>query len=263
MAPEYRGRFAPSPTGPLHFGSLVAALASYLDAKAHGGQWLVRMEDVDLPRCKQEFADEILRQLEAYGLEWDGPVAWQSQRGALYESVLDSLRANGALFPCGCTRQEAGDRYPGTCRQGLAPGRAARSWRLRVSGETIAFQDRLQGWYRENLAETCGDFVLKRADGLYAYQLAVVVDDAEQGITHVVRGADLLDSTARQIWLQRQINAPTPAYLHIPVVLGADGQKLSKQTLAEPIDTRDPQPAKAAALEFLRQAGFTASIPAF
>lgn len=252
MPAEYRGRFAPSPTGPLHFGSLVAALASYLDAKAHGGRWLVRMEDVDRPRCKQEHADTILRQLEAYGLEWDGEVMYQSRRSEAYEAALARL----PVFPCGCTRQEAGERYPGTCRRGLPPGRTARSWRMPVTDELIAFADRLGGRYEERLTETCGDFVLKRADGLYAYQLAVVVDDAAQGITDIVRGADLLDSTARQIWLQRALGVPEPRYLHVPVVTDAHGHKLSKQTFAPPIDVREPEPVKQAALAFLRAAGF-------
>ena len=235
----YRGRFAPSPTGPLHFGSLVAAVASYLDARAHQGEWLVRMEDVDVPRTVAGAADTILRDLEHFGFRWDGPVMYQSQRTEAYRDALERLRVAGLVYPCGCSRKEIeGERYPGTCAQGLPPGKVARAWRVRVSGE---------------LTETVGDFVLLRADGFFAYQLAVVVDDAAQGITDVVRGADLLDSTPRQIYLQGLLGYPTPRYMHVPVVLAADGQKLSKQTGAEALD-RDKTPELLwAALAFLRQ----------
>jgi glutamyl-Q tRNA(Asp) synthetase len=211
----YRGRFAPSPTGPLHFGSLVAAVASYLDARAHGGEWLVRMEDVDRAREAPGAAASILSDLEFFGFQWNGPVMYQSQRTEAYRDALERLKAADQAYPCGCSRKEIeGESYPGTCAHGLPPGKTARAWRAR--GE--------------------GDFVLLRADGYFAYQLAVVVDDAAQGITDVVRGADLLDSTPRQNHLQRLLGFAVPNYTHIPVVLAADGQKLSKQTGAEGLD---------------------------
>jgi glutamyl-Q tRNA(Asp) synthetase len=237
----YRGRFAPSPTGPLHFGSLVAAVGSYLEARAHNGEWRVRMEDLDPPREMPGAADGILRTLEAYGFEWDGPVAYQSQRSTLYETALEQLRRDGMLYPCGCTRKEIADSavtgldgpvYPGTCRHGLAPGKTARAWRVRADAEDIAFEDAIQGPIHQNLRRDVGDFVLKRADGYYAYQLAVVVDDADQGMTHIVRGSDLLDSTSRQIHLQRLLGYPQPQYAHLPVAANAAGEKLSKQTRA-------------------------------
>jgi glutamyl-Q tRNA(Asp) synthetase len=232
----YRGRFAPSPTGPLHFGSLVAALGSYLDAKARGGEWLVRIEDIDTPRVVPGAADDILRTLERFGMEWDGPVLYQSSRLAEYEAALEDLRTRGLVFPCDCSRKDIGDRYPGTCRTGPRGRRDAFSWRFRVNGETVDFKDRRLGSQRQNVEEYVGDFVLKRADGLFAYQLAVVADDALQGITDVVRGEDLLDSTARQILLQRAFGFPQPRYLHLPVVVNELGQKLSKQTGAAALD---------------------------
>lgn len=256
------GRFAPSPTGPLHFGSLVAALGSYLEARARGGAWLVRMEDVDRPRCKPEHADAILRLLEAAGFEWDGPVMVQSLRTARYAEVLEHLKALGAVYPCGCTRAELEDAptrmsgvdgapvYPGTCRNGLPADKTARAWRLRMVG-CIDFDDLVQGPQHQDLPREVGDCVLRRADGYFAYQLAVVVDDADQGIDHVVRGADLIHSTARQIYLQRLLGWPTPQYAHLPVALDAAGRKLSKQTLAAPVDARDPWPALRAAALFL------------
>lgn len=255
------GRFAPSPTGPLHFGSLVAALGSFLEARKRGGHWLVRMEDVDEPRCRSEHADDILRALEAFGFSWDGPVMYQSRRSARYREVLERLKALGAVYPCGCTRAELASArigidgahvYPGTCRAGLPAGKQARAWRLRMEGE-IEFVDAVQGVQRQNLPRDAGDCVLLRADGYFAYQLAVVVDDADQGIDHVVRGADLIHSTARQICLQRLLSLPTPAYAHLPVAVDAAGQKLSKQTRAAPVDARDPVPALFAAAEFLGQ----------
>lgn len=255
------GRFAPSPTGPLHFGSLVAALASRLEARARGGRWLVRMEDVDAPRCKPEHADDILRTLETFGFEWDGAVMVQSRRAERYREVLERLKAIGAVYPCGCTRAELADAppgvdgapvYPGSCRAGLPPGKKSRSWRLRVDGE-IAFDDLVQGPQHQDLPREVGDCVLLRADGLFAYQLAVVVDDADQRIDHVVRGADLIHSTARQIHLQRLLGLPTPQYAHLPVAIDATGQKLSKQTHAAPVDARDPAPALFAAARFLGQ----------
>jgi len=256
------GRFAPSPTGPLHFGSLVAALGSYLEARARGGRWLVRIEDVDAPRCRAQYADDILRTLEAYGFAWDGEVMRQSRRSARYREALEDLRRHGWVYPCGCTRAElahappgrdGAPRYPGTCRNGLPPGKAARALRVRAAG-VIEFTDLVQGPQRQDLEREVGDFVLLRADGLFAYQLAVVVDDADQGVDHVVRGADLIHSTARQIHLQRLLGAPTPAYAHLPVAVDAAGAKLSKQTRAPPLDVRDPLPALIAAARFLGMA---------
>lgn len=253
------GRFAPSPTGPLHFGSLVAALGSLLEARARGGRWLLRIEDVDRARCRREHAEAIVRLLEAAGFEWDGPVWVQSQRSARYAEVLEGLKARGAVYPCGCSRAELAQAplgpdgaplYPGTCRAGLPPGKGARAWRLRVAGE-IVFEDLVQGPQQQDLARASGDCVLLRADGFFAYQLAVVVDDGDQGVDHVVRGADLIHSTARQIFLQRLLGLPTPEYAHLPVALDAHGHKLSKQTRALPVDARDPWPALRAAARFL------------
>lgn len=319
----YRGRFAPSPTGPLHFGSLVSALASWLDARAHGGAWLVRIEDIDGPRTVAGAAEDILATLEHFGLRADEPPLWQSERTARYQEALEQLREAGLVYPCGCTRKEISDSllhahtrnttlaYPGTCRNGLH-GKAARAWRLRVpdadaergnaaetpedaergnavetaedaerseaqgtvkddaaqsiAGKstddvpgksqrdtaTITFDDRWQGLQTQNLATEVGDFVLRRADDQWAYQLAVVVDDADAGITHIVRGADLLDSTARQIYLQRCLGVATPAYLHVPVVTNSLGEKLSKQTGATALDTSRPLDALYAAAEHLK-----------
>jgi glutamyl-Q tRNA(Asp) synthetase len=261
-AAPYVGRFAPSPTGPLHAGSLVAALASYLDARANGGAWLIRIEDIDEGRSVPGAAEEILDLLHRLGMDTDREVVWQSRRKHLYEAAYDRLA--GHAYPCGCNRREIADSrlgfapdgaaiYPGTCRHGLAPGRSPRSLRLRVpeAGEdVITFQDRVAGVVTQRLASESGDFVLKRADGYWAYQLAVVVDDAEQGVTDVVRGADLLDSTPRQIFLQRLLNVPTPRYLHVPVVRNADGDKLSKQTGALAVRPGD----EGAAVAALRQA---------
>lgn len=261
--PRYRGRFAPSPSGPLHFGSLVTAVGSYLDARCQGGEWCLRIDDLDPPRVVPGAADAILRTLEAYGFQWDGAVAFQSARGQAYAAAFETLQRLGVVYACGCTRREIADSivglpgasvYPGTCRGGLAPGKTARAFRVRTEGARIAFHDRLQGAIAVDLACEVGDFVVLRADGPFAYQLAVVVDDAEQGISDVVRGADLLDSTARQIHLQRLLGLPTPRYLHLPVVVNALGEKLSKQTLAPPLDPGRPAPALVAALEFLGQA---------
>ena len=243
----YRGRFAPSPTGPLHFGSLVAAVGSYLDARAQGGEWLVRIEDVDAPRTVPGAADAILRVLEGFGFEWDGEVWWQSRRLDVYRDALSSLQADGRAYPCACSRSEiaalttqrsvdGGLRYPGTCRAGLGAGRPVRAWRLQVPDREFMFVDRVQGESRQNLARDVGDFVLLRADGQYAYQLAVVVDDAAQGVDAIVRGADLIDSTARQVWLQQCLGLPTPSYAHLPVAIDAAGEKLSKQTCAPAVD---------------------------
>ncbi len=249
----YRGRFAPSPTGPLHFGSLVAAMASYLDARSQGGEWLVRIEDVDTPRNQPGAADSILRTLEFYGFEWDGPVLYQSSRFEAYQCALEKLRRARALFPCACSRKEVGEIYPGTCRNGLPPSREPRSWRLRVDDDPIRFNDRRLGAHEEVLSESVGDFVVKRANGLFAYQLAVVVDDCWQGITDVVRGSDLLTSTARQIYLQTKLQLPSPSYLHLPVAIDRTGDKLSKQTKAQPIPTSEPAAVVtlAEAFEFL------------
>lgn len=259
--PAYVGRFAPSPTGPLHFGSLVAAVGSYLEARTCGGSWLLRIEDVDTPRSVPGAADAIIATLARFGFEWDGGIVWQSRRLDAYAAALDRLKAAGVVFPCACTRREMADsamardgsrRYPGTCRDGLPPGRSARAWRVRAEG-IIRFEDAIQGPQQENLAADVGDYVALRADGLYAYQLAVVVDDAEAGVTHVVRGADLLDSSGRQIYLQALLGAPTPAYAHLPVATNAAGEKLSKQTLAQAIDAHPPTHALVAALRFLGQ----------
>lgn len=257
-----RGRFAPSPTGPLHFGSLVAAVGSYLSARAQGGRWLVRMEDLDPPRAAKGAADEILRTLEVYGFEWDGEILYQGRRRDAYEAALEVLRRQGTLYTCGCTRKEIADSsvhgiegpvYPGTCRAGLAAGRSARALRVRTDNAAIEFVDRVQGRLQSQLEREFGDFVVRRADGYYAYQLAVVVDDAEQGITEIVRGADLLTSTPRQIYLQRLLGLPTPSYLHLPAVLNAQSEKLSKQTRAEALARTNPVPVLWQALAFLGQ----------
>ncbi|MHB1214248.1 MAG: tRNA glutamyl-Q(34) synthetase GluQRS [Thiobacillus sp.] len=237
----YVGRFAPSPTGPLHAGSLVAAVASWLDARAAGGRWLLRMEDLDYPRCEPGAADIILRQLEAYGLLWDGAMLVQTQRDAAYAAALATLQDIDAVYPCACTRSQLAQAprnhegeiiYPGTCRNGLPAGATARAWRVRVPDARICFHDRIRGDLQQNLAHEVGDFIVRRADGLFAYQLAVVVDDAFQGITHVVRGADLLWNTPRQVYLQTLLGLPTPVYAHVPLITNAAGQKLSKQTRA-------------------------------
>lgn len=262
-ARDYRGRFAPSPTGPLHFGSLVAALASWLDARAAAGTWLVRIEDVDRARSRREAADEILRTLAACGLEWDEEILCQSRRGDRYRQALRRIEQAGRLYPCRCSRREIADsallpdgsrRYPGTCRGGLPAGERARAWRVRVDPGPICFEDRLQGRQCQDLASEVGDFVLERADGSFAYQLAVVVDDADQAITDVVRGADLLGSTARQIWLQRLLGLPEPRYLHVPVAVDAAGRKLSKQTHAPALDAASAVSALPDALAFLGHA---------
>lgn len=261
MSVSHTGRFAPSPTGPLHAGSLVAALASWLDARAHRGRWLVRIEDVDHPRCVPGADAEILRQLAACGLLPDEPPTWQSRREHLYQHALDRLVRDGLAYPCACSRKDIAlalhaqgrDRprhgelaYPGTCRGGLH-GREPRAWRFRVEDGVVPWTDRRLGARLQDVANEVGDFVLKRADGLYAYQLAVVVDDGEQGITHVVRGEDLADNTPRQLLLQRALGLRAPDYLHTPLVLGANGEKLSKQNGAAALDLADPVAAITAA----------------
>lgn len=259
----YRGRFAPSPTGPLHAGSMVAALASWLDARAHGGTWLVRIEDVDTPRCQPGTGERILGQLADCGLLPDEPPVWQSNRGPLYQHALDRLLADDAAYPCGCTRSDiaralAGQGrekprhgelvYPGTCRDGLH-GKAPRAVRLRTHPGEVRWADRRLGPQHQDVASAVGDFILFRADGLWAYQLAVVVDDEDQHITHVVRGEDLADNTPRQVVLQQRLRCTTPAYLHTPLVRDTHGDKLSKQTGAIAVDTRDPMAVlKAAAV---------------
>ena len=260
---RYIGRFAPSPTGPLHFGSLVAALASYLDARAHGGQWLMRIEDVDTPRTVAGAEAEILRALEAFGFEWDGPIVRQGSRTARYAQALDRLRAAGLVYRCRCSRREIADSalagvegpvYPGTCAHLALAEDVEGADRVRVPEREIGFDDRVMGRVTQNLARQVGDFVLRRRHGLFAYQLAVVVDDADQGVTHVVRGADLLLSTPRQVFLQDALGLATPAYLHIPVATNARGEKLSKQTQAAPLDPRRrPREALRSALAFLGQ----------
>lgn len=268
MTAGYRGRFAPSPTGPLHAGSLVAALASWLDARAHGGAWLVRIEDVDTPRCVPGADRLILEQLTTCGLVSDDPVCWQSTRGAHYQAALDRLIAQGDAYPCACSRkdieaalQATGHHrerhraavYPGTCRpeRGGLQGKAARAWRLQVGPGMLHWQDRRLGPQHQDVAAEVGDFVLRRADGLWAYQLAVVVDDAAQGITHVVRGEDLADNTPRQILLQQALGLPTPSYLHTPLVRDAHGEKLSKQNGAQALDLGNPLAALQAAAAVL------------
>jgi len=259
---KYRGRFAPSPTGPLHFGSLVAAAGSFLEARTRRGEWLVWMEDLDPPRVAAGAADAILRTLEAFGLDWDGQVLHQSARNDAYHCALHRLRGLRLVYPCACSRREIADSavagtegpaYPGTCRGGIAAGRGARALRLDTSGAAVAFEDALQGQITCQLERESGDFVLYRSDGVYAYQLAVVVDDAEQGVTDVVRGADLLASTPRQIYIQRLLGLPQPRYAHLPVAVNELGEKLSKQTLALPADAAQPLPTLMAALSFLGQ----------
>lgn len=252
---DYVGRFAPSPSGPLHAGSLVAALASRLDALAHGGRWLLRIEDVDTPRTVAGAADEIARTLAALGFSWDGQPLFQSTRSGAYEAAFDRLRAAHHVYPCACTRREIADSllragealarhgelvYPGTCRNGLPAARLPRAWRLRVPPGSVEFVDRCAGTVHQDVAREVGDFVLRRADGVWAYQLAVVVDDDAQRVTDVVRGADLLASTPRQIVLQRLLGMRTPRYLHVPLVTDARGEKLSKQTAAEPVEAARP-----------------------
>ena len=286
---SYAGRFAPSPTGPLHAGSLVAALASWLDARAHsGGRWLVRVEDVDTPRCVPGAGEHILAQLAACGLHSDAPPWWQSERGAVYALTLEKLRQRGLAYACACSRKDIAAAhaargqvaqrhtqlpYPGTCRAGLPPGHGALAWRFNttdlwskgtpaqaehapaapffIANDNLHWQDRRLGAQQQNVLASVGDFVLRRADGLWAYQLAVVVDDAAQGITHVVRGEDLADNTPRQLLLQLALGVPTPHYLHTPLVRGADGEKLSKQHGAPPLDLHDPLQALNAAAAVL------------
>ena len=241
------GRFAPSPTGPLHFGSLLAAAASYLQARRYGGRWLVRIEDIDPPREQPGATERILEALDSYGFEWDGPVIYQSRSQPAHEAALARLLEAGSAYRCGCSRSDLADAprgplgiiYPGTCRAGCSADETA--IRVRTDDSEVAFVDALQGPQQQHLESESGDFVIWRRDGLVAYHLAVVVDDYEQGVTEIVRGIDLMDSTCRQIWLQRQLGYPTPDYLHIPVAAHADGQKLSKLTGAKAVPLGRPE----------------------
>ncbi|HEX4243775.1 MAG TPA: tRNA glutamyl-Q(34) synthetase GluQRS [Steroidobacteraceae bacterium] len=250
---SYVGRFAPTPSGALHLGSLYTAVASFLDARAHGGRWLLRMEDLDRAREAPGSADAILGTLERFGLEWDGPVVRQSVRGGLYARALDALRERGLTFQCSCSRAELAeeDRYPGTCRNAARAAGPTAS-RLRVEPGSIAFHDRVQGDFAQDVAAAVGDVILRRRDQVAAYLLAVVVDDAEQGVTHVVRGADLLDNTPRQILLQRLLGAPTPVYAHVPALTEPDGAKLAKSRRSVSVDAA---PVEARLLEVLSLLG--------
>lgn len=259
---HYCGRFAPSPSGELHAGSLVAALASYLDARLAGGSWLLRIEDIDRARSLPAASASIMRTLDALGFAWDAPPLVQSQRTARYRAALDRLCSQGDVYPCACSRRDIaaarpaddGERiYPGTCRPGPRAARRSYAMRLRVPDQEIGFIDRIQGRFAQNLARQVGDFVVQRADGEFAYQLAVVVDDADSRISDVVRGADLLTSTPRQIWLQQRLGLPTPRYAHLPLLCNAQGEKLSKQTRAPALDPDQPAAALCAALRFLGQ----------
>jgi len=259
----YRGRFAPTPSGPLHFGSIVAAVGSYVEARTHGGEWHLRIDDLDPPRVVQGAVDSILRCLEQLGFEWDGPVIYQSQRAPAYHAALHQLRQHGMVYPCACSRKEIAEHavmgvegpvYPGTCRDGMPPGREARAVRLRTAGARVAFDDAVLGPQGRDIEREAGDFVLYRADGVFAFHLASAVDDGELGMTDIVRGADLLESSARQIYVLRLLGLPVPRYAHLPIAVNASGEKLSKQTLAEAIDPRDPGRVLVPALRFLGQA---------
>jgi glutamyl-Q tRNA(Asp) synthetase len=263
----YIGRFAPSPTGPLHFGSLIAAVASYAEARKQHGRWLVRMEDLDKPREVAGAADHILKTLSAFGFEWDGDVIYQSKRTSYYQAAFDELLSKDLIYPCTCSRKEIADSasigiegaiYPGTCLAHPTKPGSKVAWRVKTVDKAIVFTDAIQtgqngNLFSHNLAKDIGDFVLKRADGLFAYQLAVVVDDNTQGITHIVRGADLLSSTPRQIYLQHLLNFKQPQYAHVPIAVNAEGEKLSKQTLAEAIELTNAVNWLIKALQFLGQ----------
>ena len=260
--PPYRGRFAPTPSGPLHFGSIVAALGSCLDARAHGGEWHLRIDDLDAPRVAAGAESGILRCLEALGFEWDGALVRQSARYHAYHAALHRLRLRGLLYPCCCSRARIGALarigadgpiYPGTCRAGMHAGEPARALRALTAGASVCFEDRVLGVQQRDLERESGDFVLYRADGVYAFHLAAAVDDAQGGMTDVVRGADLLESSVRQAWLLSELGLPVPRYAHLPVALDAAGQKLSKQTHAAPVDVTRPVPVLLRALRFLGQ----------
>ena len=259
---HYRGRFAPTPSGPLHFGSLVAAAGSYLEAKAKGGEWHVRIDDLDPPRVAPGATDAILHCLETLGFEWDGAVTFQSRRRDAYHAALHQLTAHGLVYPCGCSRKDLaeggltgseGPVYPGTCRAGMSPGRAVRALRMRTAGAQVKFEDGFLGWQERDLEREAGDFVLYRADGVFSFHLAAAVDDAELGMTDVVRGADLLESSARQIYVVTSLGLPVPRYAHLPIAVDARGEKLSKQTHAAPLDLAHPAFELMRALRFLDQ----------
>ena len=251
---NYIGRFAPSPSGPLHDGSLVAAMASYLDARAHHGQWLLRIEDIDTPRVVASADRIIMQQLQALDMQWDGNVVWQSSRLHRYQEVFNQLKERGLIYGCACTRKEIvsnaiengrlglhGERpYAGTCRHGIAGNRPARAWRLMMPEGISRFVDRWQGEQSQDVTNEVGDIIVKRADGLFAYQLVVVIDDHDQGVTDIVRGNDLLSSTARQHCIARMLGYPTPRMMHVPLVLDENGRKLSKQNHATAIDVQNP-----------------------
>lgn len=262
ISTHYVGRFAPSPTGPLHFGSLIAATASYLCARQHpGGKWLLRIEDIDTQRCHNEHTKSIIETIEHYGFQWDGKITYQSKRTDLYQYALDSIRTH--TYPCSCTRKQLsaflrtgkyGYIYPGSCRkEPLNPGSANFSMRLKTNSERICFEDQCQGKFCQNIEDEIGDYILKRADSTFAYQLAVVVDDSEQGVTQIVRGADLFDNTPRQIYLQRLLSYKTPQYLHFPVAVTSDGKKLSKQNLSKELPITNKRQQIMNVLRFLGQ----------
>jgi glutamyl-Q tRNA(Asp) synthetase len=259
----YRGRFAPTPSGPLHFGSIVAAVGSYLEARTHGGEWHLRIDDLDPPRVVPGAADTILHCLEQLGFEWDGPVIYQSQRTPAYHAALHQLRQRGLVYPCACSRKEIAEHavtgvegtvYPGTCRDGMPAGREARALRLRTTGARVEFADGILGPQARDIEHEAGDFVLYRADGVFSFHLASAVDDGELGMTDIVRGCDLLESSARQIYVLGLLGLPVPRYTHLPIAVNASGEKLSKQTHAEPIDPRQPARVLVPALCFLGQA---------
>ncbi|WP_332095599.1 tRNA glutamyl-Q(34) synthetase GluQRS [Methylomonas rhizoryzae] len=249
------GRFAPSPTGPLHLGSLYTALAGFLDARHHGGQWLLRIDDLDTPRNISGAADDILRCLQRFGLQWDGEVYYQSRHVDAYQRELTGLARHGLLYACRCSRKDLAEHavYPGYCRDLGLPLEPGTTWRLKTRDRLIAFEDAIQGHFEQNVGLEHGDFVVRRKDDIVAYQCAVVVDDYLQGISHVVRGADLLESTIKQRYLQTLLGYPQPHYRHLPVIVDAQGQKLSKQTLATPVDERNPRQTLFLLLQLLRQ----------
>jgi len=259
---HYRGRFAPTPSGPLHFGSLVAAVGSYLEARSRDGEWHLRIDDLDLPRVAPGAIDAILRCLKALGFEWDGPVLFQSQRIAAYHAALHQLRAAGAIYPCGCSRSEIGavaargsegPVYPGTCRDGMPSGRRARAWRMRLDDARITLDDGLFGLQCIDLAREAGDFIVYRADRVYAFHLASAVDDAELAMTDIVRGMDLLESSARQIYVMGVLGWAHPRYVHLPIAVDQSGVKLSKQSGAQPLNEAQPVATLCTALRFLNQ----------
>jgi len=259
---SYRGRFAPTPSGPLHFGSIVAAVGGWLEARTRGGEWHVRIDDLDPPRVVPGAAEDILHCLEAFALVWDGAVIYQGERGAAYRAAFEALQRAGLVYPCGCSRKEIAERaamgvdgpiYPGTCRNGMPPGASVRAWRMRTDGATVEFDDRVLGVQRRDLEHDAGDFVLLRADGVWSFHLASAVDDAQMQITDIVRGADLLDSSARQIHVLRALGHPIPTFAHLPVALDAHGEKLSKQTHAPAVDGARAGETLHLALRFLGQ----------